>query len=111
MTTIPRRRIAGTDLTQIALLYRAIDGIWRYRRHERDVPITPARASRVLAPAAEIPGARVDPADVKVVREDASLALARRIMDKHDRVLRALANEHDSLDDDGSRSPPVARNN
>jgi hypothetical protein len=104
MTTIPRRCIAGTNLTQIALLYRAIDGIWRYRRRDRNMPITPTRASRILALAARVPGARVDPADVRAVREDASLALARRIMDKHDRVLRALAEERDSLDGDETTS-------
>lgn len=104
MTTIPRRRIAGTDLTQIALLYRAIDGIWRYRRRDRNVPVTPARASRILALAAEIPGARVDPADVRAAREDASLALAHRIMDKHDRLLRALAEERNTLEGDDAAS-------
>lgn len=102
MTMIPRRRITGTDLTQTAILYRSIDGIWRYRRRDRNVPVTPARASRILALAERVPGALVDPADVKAAQEDASLALARRIMDKHDRVLRALAEERETLDDEGT---------
>ena len=55
---------SGTDLTQIALLYRAIDGTWRCGRRDRNVPITPARASRILALAVAVPGAHVDPADV-----------------------------------------------
>ena len=100
MTTIPRRRIPGTGLNRISLLYRAIDETWRYRFRDRNVPVSTERAVRILALAAAVPGAHVDPSDIDAAREDALLATTRRVMDRHDRVLRALADERDSLDDD-----------
>jgi len=102
MTTIPRRRIPGTGLNRIALLYRAIDETWRYRFRDRNVPVSTERAVRILALAAAVPGAHVDPADVDTARDDALHASARKVIDRHDRVLRALADERDSLDDDGT---------
>lgn len=64
MTTIPRRRIHGTALERVALLYRDVSGTWRYRFRDRNVPISPVRARRILQIARRLPGARVDPADV-----------------------------------------------
>jgi len=63
MTTIPRRRIPGTDLDAVALLYRDVSGTWRYRFRGRNTPVSSARASRILQVARKTPGARVDPAD------------------------------------------------
>ena len=69
MTTIPRRRIPGFgDLDEVSLLYRDVRGDWRYRLRDRNVVVAATRARRILDIAATVPGASVDPADVRKLR-------------------------------------------
>jgi hypothetical protein len=85
MTTIPRRLIAGTELSGVAVLYRAVDGVWRYRFRDRNMPVSPTRAHRLLQIAKKTPGARVDTADV-LAEFDAAIAGG-----VNDKILRELA--------------------
>jgi hypothetical protein len=97
MTTIPRRRVRGTGLDAVALLYRDVTGKWRYRLRDRNLAISPARARRVLAAARAVPGAHIDRADVEALSLPAEFDAVLR---RHGRVLQALADERDQLDDD-----------
>lgn len=95
MTTIPRRLIAGTDLYGVAVLYRAVDGVWRYRFRDRNVPASPARANRILRIARKTPGARIDPDDVLAELEAAMETGANA------EILRELARSDTDGDVDG----------
>lgn len=69
MTKIPRRRLATfPELSNLSLLWLSSDGRWRYRLHDRVIVVAPARASRILALAANVTGAVVDPADVQALQ-------------------------------------------
>ena len=66
VTIIPRRPIPGFDeLEGTSLLYCDINGHWRYRMRDRNNVVAATRARRILDIAATVPGAYVDPADVR----------------------------------------------
>ena len=70
MTIIPRRRIPGFgELDEVSVLYRNVRGDWRYRLRDRNVIVAATRARRILALAATVPGASVDPADVRKLQD------------------------------------------